>query len=102
MQNILNFESDYPDAHTVMLEQNYRSTPKHFNAANDVIANNVERKPKQLWTDNAEGAKISYYRDKPAMTRSISLFNKFANKLKKIILITVILQSYTGRTRNPD
>ncbi|ARW26996.1 DNA helicase [Pediococcus acidilactici] len=62
MQNILNFESDYPDAHTVMLEQNYRSTQNILNAANDVIANNVERKPKQLWTDNAEGAKISYYR----------------------------------------
>ncbi|MGX9799701.1 DNA helicase PcrA [Pediococcus acidilactici] len=62
MQNILNFESDYPDAHTVMLEQNYRSTQNILNVANDVIANNVERKPKQLWTDNAEGAKISYYR----------------------------------------
>ncbi|MFG1200463.1 DNA helicase PcrA [Pediococcus acidilactici] len=62
MQNILNFESDYPDAHTVMLEQNYRSTQNILNAANDVIANNVERKPKQLWTDNDEGAKISYYR----------------------------------------
>ena len=62
MKNILNFESDYSDAKTVMLEQNYRSTKNILSAANDVIKNNIERKPKELWTDNDEGDKISYYR----------------------------------------
>lgn len=62
MNNILNFERDYPEAHTVMLEQNYRSTQTILKAANEVIANNVERKDKNLWTENGEGEKISYYR----------------------------------------
>ncbi|MGO1337430.1 MAG: UvrD-helicase domain-containing protein, partial [Leuconostoc fallax] len=62
MNNILNFEQDYPDAHVVLLEQNYRSTQNILDAANDVIANNNERRPKQLWTQNGEGEKITYYR----------------------------------------
>lgn len=62
MNNILNFEHDYPKAHTVLLEQNYRSTKTILSAANDVIQNNVYRKPKKLWTTNPQGDKISYYR----------------------------------------
>lgn len=62
MNNILNFEKDYPDAHVVMLEQNYRSTQTILNAANAVIANNQERRDKNLWTDNGAGEKITYYR----------------------------------------
>lgn len=62
MNNILNFEHDYPKAHTVLLEQNYRSTKTILSAANDVIQNNVYRKPKKLWTTNPQGEKISYYR----------------------------------------
>lgn len=62
MNNILNFERDYPQAHTVMLEQNYRSTQNILDAANQVIANNVQRKKKKLWTENGQGDKISYYR----------------------------------------
>ncbi len=62
MNNILNFEHDYPQAKTVMLEQNYRSTQTILDAANDVIANNVNRKKKKLWTENGKGEKISYYR----------------------------------------
>lgn len=62
MENILNFEQDYPDAQTIMLEQNYRSTSHILNAANSVIKNNVNRKPKDLWTDQGKGAKITYYR----------------------------------------
>ncbi|MCG5648280.1 UvrD-helicase domain-containing protein, partial [Oliverpabstia sp. DFI.9.49] len=48
MNNILNFERDYPEAHTVMLEQNYRSTQTILKAANEVIANNLVRKEKNL------------------------------------------------------
>ena len=62
MNNILNFERDYPEAHTVMLEQNYRSTQTILKAANEVIANNLVRKEKNLWTENGTGEKISYYR----------------------------------------
>ncbi|MBN6187737.1 DNA helicase PcrA [Aneurinibacillus sp. BA2021] len=59
--NILNFEKDYPNARTILLEQNYRSTKKILEAANKVISNNTGRKPKNLWTDNDEGAVIRYY-----------------------------------------
>ncbi|MGX7051988.1 DNA helicase PcrA [Leuconostoc palmae] len=62
MNNILNFEKDYPNAHTVMLEQNYRSTQNILDAANAVINNNNERVPKNLWTQNGKGEKIIYYR----------------------------------------
>lgn len=62
MDNILNFEHDYPQAKTVMLEQNYRSTQNILDAANEVIVNNVNRKKKKLWTENGRGEKISYYR----------------------------------------
>lgn len=61
IQNILSFEEDYPEAKTIYLEQNYRSTKTILNAANEVIKNNSERKPKGLWTANVEGEKIHYY-----------------------------------------
>ncbi|MCY9806671.1 DNA helicase PcrA [Lentilactobacillus senioris] len=62
MENIMNFEKDYPDAHVTMLEQNYRSTKTILDAANAVIANNDNRKDKNLWTQNDDGEQISYYR----------------------------------------
>jgi DNA helicase-2/ATP-dependent DNA helicase PcrA len=61
IQNILDFEKDYPDAKLVKLEQNYRSTQVILDAANAVIANNSDRKPKNLWTDNGTGKEIVYY-----------------------------------------
>lgn len=60
--NILNFEEDYPEAKTILLEQNYRSTSNILSAANEVIGNNTGRKPKKLWTDKEGGAKIKVYR----------------------------------------
>lgn len=60
IKNILNFEEVYPDAKVIKLEQNYRSTQNILNAANGVIANNVGRKSKELWTDNDEGEKIDF------------------------------------------
>ncbi|MDZ5474611.1 DNA helicase PcrA [Bacillus sp. 31A1R] len=60
--NILSFEKDYPNSQTIMLEQNYRSTQRILYAANEVIKNNLNRKPKNLWTENPEGNKINYYR----------------------------------------
>lgn len=58
--NILGFERVFPDAKVIRLEQNYRSTKNILNAANEVIANNTERKSKTLWTENPEGEKIHF------------------------------------------
>lgn len=61
IQNILDFEKDYPDAKVIKLEQNYRSTQVILDAANAVIENNTGRKPKNLWTENKNGADIIYF-----------------------------------------
>ena len=61
IQNILDFEKDYPDAHVVRLEQNYRSTGHILAAANAVVANNARRKPKRLFTDAGDGEKIQVF-----------------------------------------
>lgn len=58
--NILGFERVFPDAKVIRLEQNYRSTKNILNAANQVIANNTERKAKTLWTENEEGSKVHF------------------------------------------
>jgi ATP-dependent DNA helicase UvrD/PcrA len=58
IQNILGFEEDFPDAHVVKLEQNYRSTQTILSAANSVVAHNHGRKTKALWTDIGEGDPI--------------------------------------------
>ncbi len=60
IKNILDFESTFENAYVIKLEQNYRSTENILNAANAVIANNVGRKQKRLWTENGEGDKIRY------------------------------------------
>ena len=62
MQNILDFEQDYPEAKVVLLEENYRSTKTILQAANEVINNNQKRRPKKLWTQNADGENIIYHR----------------------------------------
>ncbi len=61
IRNILEFESHYPTAKVVLLEQNYRSTQTILDAADAIIANNVNQKKKKLWTANAGGERISYY-----------------------------------------
>ena len=62
LRNILDFETDFPEAVIVRLEQNYRSTEVILKAASTVIANNQNRKHKTLWTDQKGGAKIKYFR----------------------------------------
>ena len=61
IRNILEFEQDYPDARTILLEQNYRSTQRILKAANAVIARNEGRRAKHLWTDSGDGAMITGY-----------------------------------------
>jgi len=61
VENILSYERDFPDTHTVKLEQNYRSTSNILNAANAVISKNAERLGKSLWTDAGEGEPIALY-----------------------------------------
>ncbi|GAT66529.1 ATP-dependent DNA helicase PcrA [Planomonospora sphaerica] len=61
IRNILEFERDYPDAKTILLEQNYRSTQTILSAANAVISRNESRKPKNLWSDQGAGPKIVGY-----------------------------------------
>lgn len=61
IRNILEFEQDYPDATTVKLEQNYRSTGTILKAANEVISHNTSRKEKRLFTDQGDGERISVY-----------------------------------------
>lgn len=61
IRNILEFERDFPDAKTIRLEQNYRSTQVILEGAGAVVANNSQRKGKKLWTDREGGTKIGYY-----------------------------------------
>ncbi|MGN6415708.1 DNA helicase PcrA [Flexivirga sp.] len=61
IRNIVEFEQDYPDAHTILLEQNYRSTQNILQAANAVIAKNEGRRPKNLWSESGAGAQIIGY-----------------------------------------
>ncbi|MFV0389746.1 MAG: ATP-dependent helicase, partial [Pyrinomonadaceae bacterium] len=61
IRNILDFEKNFDDARTVLLEQNYRSTQTILDAADSIIRNNIGRKEKKLWTDNSDGQKIIYF-----------------------------------------
>jgi DNA helicase-2/ATP-dependent DNA helicase PcrA len=61
IRNILEFENDFPEAKIIRLEQNYRSTQNILEAASAVVANNVKRKGKNLWTSRQGGAKVGYY-----------------------------------------
>ena len=76
--NILNFEKHFPDATIIKLEQNYRSTQNILDAANSVIANNIGRKDKALWTNNGSGEKIHFeqlesgYEEADFVTRDIA------------------------------
>ena len=62
IRNILDFEKDFPETKVIKLEQNYRSDANILDLANSVIANNRNRKAKELWTDRNEGSKITYRR----------------------------------------
>lgn len=81
MRNILNFEHDYPEAHVVTLEQNYRSTKIILNAANAVIENNFDRKPKNLRTQNAVGEKIKFISTESDVLEALTV----TNEIKRLV-----------------
>lgn len=85
MENIMNFEKDYKDddVNTIMLEQNYRSTGHILNAANAVIKNNINRKPKKLWTDRGDGAKVNYYRAQSGNDEGHFIISKIQEEMKQ-------------------
>ncbi|MFD3259471.1 DNA helicase PcrA [Paenibacillus lentus] len=81
--NILNFEQDYPEATTILLEQNYRSTSTILNAANAVIGRNTGRKPKNLWTDKGDGDKIKVYRAGSEHDEGYFVTSEIHNSIKR-------------------
>lgn len=83
IRNILSFERDYPEAKVVLLEQNYRSTKMILDAANNVIENNENRKPKNLWTKNAKGDKLTLM--------------KLANERREAQYIVGEIKKFVGR-----
>ena len=79
---ILSFEKDYKDAKVIKLEQNYRSTKKILQAANEVIKNNSSRKVKNLWTENEDGAKLVYYRGENEQDEAYFITQKIQDLIK--------------------
>lgn len=84
IQNILNFEKDYPDVKKLFLEQNYRSTQNIVNAANSIIANNKDQFDKKVWTDNPQGEKINVMRADTDSAEGYKVANSiFSIKMQK-------------------
>lgn len=79
MQNILDFEKDYPQAKVVLLEENYRSTKTILKAANGVIKNNRNRIDKKLWTQNNDGEQIVYYRANDERDEAVFIASTVSN-----------------------
>lgn len=84
MQNILDFEKDYPEAKVVLLEENYRSTKKILQAANEVINNNRNRRPKKLWTQNADGDQLVYYRANNEQDEAVFVASTISNMAREL------------------
>lgn len=82
IENILSFENQYGNAKIIRLEQNYRSTQNILDAANSVIANNTNRKGKNLWTDNGSGALISYHTAETDREESFYISDKILDGIK--------------------
>lgn len=83
MENIMNFEKDYKDATVIKLEQNYRSTKTILQAANEVIGHNLNRRDKTLWTENAAGDKITYYRADSAAGEGLFVISSIQKEMQE-------------------
>ena len=82
VRNILSFEKDFPEAKIVKLEQNYRSTKMILKAADAVIENNVERKPKSLWTENDDGDAITLLQTSDEQMESYQVARKISDHVR--------------------
>jgi DNA helicase II / ATP-dependent DNA helicase PcrA len=83
IRNILEFEHDFPEARVIRLEQNYRSTQYILEAASAVVANNVKRKGKTLWTAREGGARIGYYEAPDGENESLFVADSISRYLRK-------------------
>lgn len=93
-KNILNFEKDYKNAKVILLEQNYRSTKTILNAANSVIKNNINKKDKNLWTDNSLGEKIKYVRTNDEKDEASYVTREIRNLVNNGVSLDDIAVSY--------
>src|SRR6478609_4217553 len=84
IRNILEFEKDFPEARTIRLEQNYRSTQAILEAASAVVSNNLKRKGKTLWTARQGGNKIGYYEAPDGENESLFAADYISRYLKKM------------------
>src|SRR5437660_8983164 len=85
IRNILEFEKDFPEAKIVRLEQNYRSTQNILQAASSVVANNIKRKGKNLWTSRQGGAKVGYYEAPDGENEALFVADRIARYLKEAV-----------------
>jgi DNA helicase-2/ATP-dependent DNA helicase PcrA len=83
IRNILEFERDFPRVKTIRLEQNYRSTQNILEAASAVVANNVNRKGKNLWTARQGGPKVGYYEGHDSENEALFIADSIANHLRE-------------------
>src|SRR5436309_1678821 len=84
IRNILEFEKDFPEAKIIRLEQNYRSTQNILQAASAVVANNIKRKGKNLWTSRQGGTKIGYYEAPDGENEALFVADYVAKYLREI------------------
>ena len=83
IRNILEFEEDFPEAKIIRLEQNYRSTQNILQAASAVVANNLRRKGKNLWTSRQGGTKIGYYEAPDGENEALYVADRIANYIRE-------------------
>lgn len=83
MQNILDFEKDYPNAKVILLDQNYRSTKNILAAAHSIIKHNKNRKDKELWTDNHEGSPLKMYEAHHERDEAYYVVEQIKNQMRK-------------------
>ena len=83
IRNILEFETDFPEAKIIRLEENYRSTQNILEAASKVVANNVRRKGKNLWTSRRGGSKIGYYEAPDGENEALFVADRIAKYLRE-------------------
>ena len=85
IRNILEFENDFPEAKIIRLEQNYRSTQNILEAASAVVANNLKRKGKNLWTSRQGGAKVGYYEAADGENEALFVADRSAHYLREAV-----------------